>query len=172
MKSIFGILSLIAILTVSFTATATTSANDSPTKEVVYDIGVHTPVIVVASADVEPIIFEFGNVFDEQVVYDIEPAVDTVNCTSGQEDAFVTDGSVKVSITDTINSITFADLPIDYGIRITDTNIETSNSCSEPDTSRENKSPDTSRENKSKDSFGTRYVDSESPVGWSTEVRG
>ena len=141
MKSIFGILSLIAILTVSFTATATTSANDSPTKEVVYDIGFHTPVIVVASADVEPIIFEFGNVFDEQVVYDIEPAVDTVNCTSGQEDAFVTDGSVKVSITDK--------------------NIETSNSCSEPDTS---------RENKSKDSVGTRYVDSESPVGWSTET--
>lgn len=152
MKSIFGILSLIAIFTVSFTATATASANGSPTKEVVYDIGVHVPVIVVASADVEPIIFEFGNV-----------AVDTVNCTSGQEDALVTDGSVKVSTIDTINSITFADLPIDYGIRITDTNIETANSCSEPDTS---------RENKSKDSVGTRYVDSESPVGWSTEVRG
>lgn len=159
MKSIFGILSLIAILTVSFTATATTIANDSPTKEVVYDIGFHTPVIVVASADVEPIIFEFGNVFDEQVVYDIEPAVDTVNCTSGQEDAFVTDGSVKADFT--IDSITFVDLPIDFGIRFTDTNIKTVNSCSEPDTS---------RENKSKDSVGTRYVDAESPVGWSTET--
>lgn len=148
MKSIFGILSLIAIFTVSFTATATTSANDSPTKEVVYDIGFHTPAIVVASADVEPIIFEFGNV-----------AVDTVNCTSGQEDAFVTNGSVKADFT--IDFITFVDLPIDFGIRFTDTNIKTANSCSEPDTS---------RENKSKNNVVTRCVDAESPVGWSTET--
>lgn len=148
MKSIFGILSLIAIFTVSFTATATASANDSPTKEVVYDIGVHSPVIFVASADVEPIIFEFGNV-----------TVDTVNCTSGQEDAFVTNGSVKADFT--IDSITFVDLPIDFGIRFTDTNIKTVNSCSEPDTS---------RENKSKNNVVTRYVDAESPVGWSTKT--
>jgi hypothetical protein len=149
MKKIFGLLSLIAILTVSFTTTA--SANDSPTTNVVYDIGIDEPVMFVASVEIQPVIFEFGNT-----------AVSTVNCTSGQEDALVTDGSVKV---DFINdTITFADLPIDYGIRGTssynNSNAETKNSCSEPDVSRTNYT----------DNIGTRYVDAESPVGWSTET--
>jgi Fe-S cluster assembly iron-binding protein IscA len=151
MKSIFGLLSLIAILTVSFTTTA--SANDSPTTKVVYDIGIESPMVFVSSVEIQPVIFEFGNV-----------AVSPVNYTSGQEDTLVTDGSVTVSVDN--DSITFVDVPIDYGIQagtssytISNIDNETFTSCSEPDAGRTNKSDN---------SVETRYTDTESPVGWST----
>lgn len=99
----FGVLSLIAILTVSFTAQASPSVNGDP-PIVVYDIGFEPPMVL--DVVIVPTNIEVLNV-----------AEFSVNCTEAKEDLYFVLGNVYSVTVDV-----FSDLPSDYGSkRFTDT---------------------------------------------------
>ncbi len=111
MKKMFGVLSFIAILTVSFTAQASPSVNGDP-PTVVFDIGFEPPMVM--DVVIVPMKIEVLNV-----------AEFSVNCNEAKEDlSFVLGNDYTVTVE------VFSDLPSDYGSR-SSTDTHYNFNCSE-----------------------------------------